>query len=147
MEVFEEGKDDYLISTDQDKLDLVITHQFLKDAYWCKNIPYDIFTRSAQNSLCFGLYHQDRQIGFARIVSDYATIAYIGDVFILPDYRGKGLSKWMMEVVMKYPELQGLRRWSLVTADAHGLYRPFGFRNLSRPERHMELTNPEVYSV
>ncbi|MCZ6693726.1 MAG: GNAT family N-acetyltransferase, partial [Bacteroidetes bacterium] len=133
MEVFEEGKDDYLINTDQNKLDLVITHQFLRDAYWCKNIPYDIFKKSAQNSLCFGLYYQGRQIGFARIVSDYATIAYIGDVFILPEYRGKGLSKWLMEVVMKHPELQGLRRWSLVTADAHGLYLPFGFRNLSRP--------------
>ncbi len=102
--------------------------------------------RSIDGSLCFALLEGDQQIGFARVISDRATVAYLGDVFVLPEYRGRGLSKWLVECVLAHPQLQGLRRWVLVTADAHGLYSRFGFKPLARPEGFMELHNPQVYS-
>jgi GNAT superfamily N-acetyltransferase len=99
-----------------------------------------------ENSLNFGLFHCNNQIGLARVISDFATIAYLGDVYVLPEYRGKGLSKWLMDQVMAHPALQGLRRWILLTSDAHGLYRQFGWKEIARPELYMELFNPNVYT-
>ena len=102
--------------------------------------------RAFDNSLCFGLFHHDKQIGFARVVTDYATMAYLADVFILPAYRGLGLSKWLMETIMTHSDLQGLRRWILLTLDAHGLYRQFGWKDIAIPERWMEVHNKDVYN-
>lgn len=138
--------DDYSVSTDRKKLDLPFVHAFLStQAYWCLNIPFATVKRSVDNSLCFGVYHGDRQVGFARVISDYATIAYLGDVFIIPEYRGKGLSKRLMETIMAHPDLQGLRRWVLLTGDAHGLYRQFGWKPVANPDLYMELANPDIY--
>ena len=137
---------EYIVSSDREKLDLPLIHKYLStQAYWCLNIPFAILKRSVENSLCFGVYHGDRQVGFARIISDYATIAYLGDVFIIPEHRGKGLSKRLMETIMAHPDLQGLRRWILLTGDAHGLYRQFGWKPVANPDLYMELANPDVY--
>ncbi|MGB4776062.1 MAG: GNAT family N-acetyltransferase, partial [Daejeonella sp.] len=125
---------DIIISTDKSKLDISIIHNFLStESYWAKNIPLEIVEKSIQNSLCFGVYHYSKQIGFARLITDYATFAYLADVFILPDYRRKGLSKLLMEEIKFHPDLQNLRRWLLGTADAHTLYQQFGFTPLARP--------------
>lgn len=140
-------KGGYCISTDQSKLDLKAIHHFLcEEAYWSKGIPYEKVVTAAENSLNFGLFHQDRQIGYARVISDFATIAYLGDVYVLPAFRGQGLSKWLMETIMQHPRLQGLRRWILLTGDAHGLYRQFGWKEISSPEKWMELHDKGVYS-
>jgi GNAT superfamily N-acetyltransferase len=138
-------RDHFSISTDQSRLDLEMIHQFLSRSYWAKNIPLATVRKSIQNSLCFGVYDGKRQIGFARVITDRATFAYLADVFILDQYRGKGLSKWLMECIMGHPELQGLRSWMLFTRDAHGLYRRFGFETLTTPERVMVIRNPDVY--
>ena len=139
-------KDDYCISTDRSKLDVDAIHNFLStQSYWCQNIPFEKVKKSIDNSLNFGLYYKDQQIGFARIVSDFSTMAYLGDVYVLPEHRGKGLSKWMMQVIMSHPELQGLRRWMLLTADAHGLYKQFGWKEIANPDRYMEVHNKNVY--
>jgi GNAT superfamily N-acetyltransferase len=136
----------FLFSTDKRRLDLDVIHAFLSECYWSKGIPRSIVARAIRNSLCFAVYHRNRQVGFARVISDYATYAYIADVFILEPYRGKGLSKRLMQFILKHPDLQGLRRWSLVTRDAHGLYAKSGFTPLKSPERHMEIHNPNVYN-
>ncbi|WP_428655358.1 GNAT family N-acetyltransferase [Runella sp.] len=145
--VHEFQKEVFLISTEKSKLDIDVIHEYLsKRSYWAENIPRDIIERSIQNSLCFGIYHNNNQIGFARVVTDFATFGYLGDVFILEEYRGQGLSKWLMDCIFnKIPELQGFRRWSLATADAHGLYEQFGFTALARPERMMEKINFTKY--
>ena len=135
----------YSISTDRSRLDLELIYQFLTNCYWAEGVPRDIVERSIENSLCFGVFVQDRQVGFARVVTDYATYAYIGDVFIVDSHRGQGLSKRLMKAISEHPQLQGLRRWSLVTRDAHGLYQQFGFTALADPEKYMELHNPDVY--
>ncbi len=135
----------FLISTDRKRLDLDIVHAFLTKCYWAKGIPREIVARSIENSLCFGVYEEDRQIGFGRVISDFATYAYIGDVFVLESHRGRGIAKWLMECIMWHPSLQSLRRWSLVTQDAHGLYAHYGFTPLESPERHMELVNARIY--
>lgn len=145
LELREYRRGQFLISTDRSRLNLDAIHGFLTECYWAKGIPKDVVARSIQNSLCVGLYNEGKQIGFARVISDYATYAYIGDVFVLDEYRGQGLGKWLMQCVMQHPLLQGLRRWSLVTRDGHGLYEHFGFRSLNAPERWMEIHNPEVY--
>jgi GNAT superfamily N-acetyltransferase len=133
----------YVVSTDKDRLDLEMIHNFLStQSYWAKGIPRTTLEESIRHSLCFGLFHGNEQIGFARIVSDLATIAYLADVFVVPQYRGRGLSKWLMECICSHPHLQDLRRWMLVTEDAHGLYRKYGFVPLARPERFMERHNP-----
>jgi GNAT superfamily N-acetyltransferase len=133
-------KDDYCISTNRAKLDVNAIHNFLStQSYWCQNIPVETVIKSIDNSLNFGLYYEDQQIGFARIISDFSTMAYLADVYVLPEHRGKGLSKWMMQVIMSHPELQGLRRWMLLTADAHGLYKQFGWKEVSNPDRYMEV--------
>lgn len=135
----------FLISTDKKRIDLDVVHGFLSQCYWAKAIPKGTVARSIKNSLCFGVYKAGRQIGFARVISDFATYAYIGDVFILESHRGRGLGKRLMKYIMEYPDLQDLRRWSLVTRDAHSLYSQFGFTALKSPERHMEIHNPNVY--
>lgn len=130
----------YVISADKAKLDIHLIHQFLsQEAYWCLNIPLDIVQRSIDNSVCFGVYDGEQQVGFARVVTDLATFGYLADVFILPEHRGKGLSKKLMTFIMAYPALQGLRRMMLVTRDAHGLYRQFGFEAVDNPENTMSI--------
>ena len=138
MEKTEWIKDGYLVSTDKSKIDVETVHDFLSHSYWAENIPLGVVRKSIENSLCFGIYHQQKLVGFARAISDFATFAYLADVFILQSHRGKGLSKWLMECVLKHPELQGLRRWMLATKDAHGLYEQFGFKSFHWPERWME---------
>lgn len=145
MRTIDSERDGCLISTDAARLDLDVIHGFLSRAYWSEAIPREIVERAMRNSLCFGAYCEGRQVGFARVVSDFATYAYIGDVFVLPSHRGRGFSKRLVEAILSHPELQGLRRWSLVTHDAHGLYRQFGFTSLAHPERYMEIARPGLY--
>ncbi len=135
----------YLISDDEHLLCLDVIHKFLITSYWSAGIPKELFERAISNSLPFGVYEGSRQVGFARVISDYATFAYIADVFVLEEHRGKGLSKRLMEMIMAHPKLQGLRRWHLVTRDAHGLYQRYGFTTLSDPARHMEISRPDIY--
>jgi GNAT superfamily N-acetyltransferase len=135
----------FVISTDPEQFDIDVIHGFLARSYWSPDIPREFVERAIRNSLCFGLYHEDAQIGFARIISDYASFAYLADVFVLEEWRGRGLSKFMMECIRSHPDLQNLRRWMLATADAHGLYEQFGFKAIGRPERLMEITDFEVY--
>ena len=146
---------EYVISTDPTWLDLDVIHNFLSEhSYWARGIPREIVARSLLHSVCFGVYAIDearpgasrQQVGFARVLSDRATVAYLGDVFILPEHRGQGLSKRLMEAVMAHPDLQGLRGWMLRTADAHDLYRRFGFTAPTQPERMMERRDPDVYT-
>ena len=137
---------DYIFSTDKKKLDIKVIHDFLSGSYWAKNIPIEIVQRSIENSLCFGVYHNDKQVGFARVVSDYATFGYLADVFISEEHRGKGLSKKLMEHIVSHPQLQGLRRFCLGTRDAHKLYEPFGFSVIKTPERFMEILHSDFYS-
>ena len=137
----------YSVSSDKTRLDLDFIHHYLSTrAYWCLRIPYETVRRSVEHSLCFGVYCDDRQIGFARVITDYATIAYLGDVFIVEEHRGQGLSKQLMRAIMDHPQLQGLRRWILLTRDAHGLYEQFGWQTVPHPERYMEIASPNVYS-
>jgi GNAT superfamily N-acetyltransferase len=138
-------KGEFEISTDLARIDLGTVHEFLTNSYWARGIPLETVQRSIENSLCFGIYHGDRQIGFARVITDRATFAYLADVFVLPDYRGRGLSKWLMECIIAHPDLQGLRRWMLATQDAHGLYAQYGFSPLKAPERWMEIHRADVY--
>ena len=138
----------YTIQIGSDQMDLAVIHQYLsEESYWAKNIPVDVVQRSLQNSFCFGIFYQQKQIGFARLVTDKATFAYLADVFVLPQHRGKSLSKWLMETIHAHPELQGMRRWMLGTRDAHGLYAQFGWEPLSEEiaQRFMQLHNPDVY--
>ncbi len=135
----------YVVSTDKDRLDLAMVHGFLTTAYWSPGIPRDLIERAIDHSVIFGLYEAHRQIGFARVVTDRATFAYVCDVFVLETFRGRGLGTWLMEVVMAHPDLQGLRRWILATRDAHGLYRKVGFTELSQPDRLMERVVPDIY--
>lgn len=134
---FEIEKTEYLISCDPEKLNVGLIHDFLRNSYWAKNIPREIVERSIAHSLNFGLYRNGQQLGFARVISDYTTFAYLADVFILESERGKGLSKLLMEIILEHPQLQGLRNFSLMTRDAQGLYEKFGFRNLDEPQRFM----------
>jgi N-acetylglutamate synthase-like GNAT family acetyltransferase len=142
MITYEEEKDGFLISTDKSKLDLAVIHTYLStESYWAQHIPFDVVKRAVDNSFCFGMYKNNKLIGFARLTTDYATFAYLADVFILADYRGKGLSKWLMRFMLTNPEVQGLRRWLLTTKDAHGLYEQFGFIVHDKPERVMYINN------
>ena len=136
------------ISTDKSKLDVNLIHRHLCDeSYWAKGILREVVERSIEHSLCFGAYEDARQIGFARAVTDYAVFAYVGDVFVIESHRGRGVSKMIMKALMEHPALQGLRRWSLVTGDAHGLYRQFGFAELAHPEKHMEMVRTNPYAL
>jgi GNAT superfamily N-acetyltransferase len=169
LDAQEQRRGAFVISTDRSRLDVDLIHEFLTNCYWAKGIARDVVERSIENSLCFGIYDQsDRkspllpkpgrsgapavidgstQVGFARIISDFATIAYLGDVFVLESHRGRGLGKWMMECIVQHPALQKLRRWILLTRDAHGLYQQFGFTPIAAPDRFMELHNPKVYEI
>ena len=146
MVVMEMGR--FLISTDRSKLDVDVIHRFLARSYWAEGIPRETVVRSIENSLCFGVYDNARQIGFARVISDFATYAYVADVFILEPYRERGLGKELMASIMAHPDLQGLRRWSLGTRDAQGLYAQFGFKPVvnTRARTVMEIVDPEIYS-
>lgn len=142
---FEVEKPPYTISTDPCRLDLATVTEFLAGSYWAEGIPSEIVARAIKGSLCFGLYEDSQQVGYARVITDRATYAYLCDVFVLESYRGQGLGRWMMEVVMSHPDLQGLRRFSLATRDAHGLYRKLGFKPLANPDSHMEILRKGIY--
>jgi GNAT superfamily N-acetyltransferase len=138
-------RDEYLISTDRARLNIDLIHDFLSHtSYWATGRSREVVERSIENSLCFGIYKDSDHVGFARVVTDYATFAWIADVFVLPEHRGRGLAKWLMEVMLAHPRLQGFRRWVLSTKDAHGVYEPFGFIKLHRPERWMERPDPNM---
>jgi GNAT superfamily N-acetyltransferase len=139
---------DFLISTDPARLDILLIHDFLSnDSYWAAGRPLEVVRGSLANSLCFGLYERGQQVGFARVVTDQATFAWLCDVFVLEPYRGRGLSRWLIECVMGHPALGGLRRFLLATRDAHGLYERYGFTPLADPTRFMEVFRPDVYRV
>ncbi len=134
------------VTTDPARIDVGAVHAFLRGAYWCEDIPRPVLERAIAHSLCFSLLAGDsRQVGFARLVTDRATFAYLCDVYVLPAHRGQGLGRWLMECVMAHPDLAGLRRLSLVTRDAHRLYLPFGFAPLAHPDRHLEIARPGLY--
>ena len=136
-----------VVSTDPGRLDLDLIHGFLSQSYWSRGIPRELVERAVRNSLCFGLYEGGRQVGFARVVTDQATFAYLADVFIIESHRGRGLAKVLIAAVVAEPRLQGLRRWMLATRDAHSLYARFGFEPLAAPGRFMELHAPDVYEA
>lgn len=136
----------YEISSDTGRLDITAIHAFLSKTYWSPGIPFETLERAVRNSVCVGAYAGKQQVGFARAVTDKATFAYLADVYVLEEHRGKGLSRRMIEAMTELPELQGLRRMMLATRDAHGLYEKFGFTGLAAPNRFMELHNPNAYS-
>lgn len=143
---FERTRNGFTISTDKSRLDVRAVHEFLSErSYWAQDIPFDVVRRSIENSLCFGVYDGGGQVGFARVITDFATFAYIADVFILEGHRGRGLSKWLVESILAHPDLQGLRRWMLATRDAHELYGRFGFQSLGNPERFMTIHSSDTY--
>ena len=147
MEIIEITFDDFIITTDKSKMDIIAIHDFLsKYSGWSDNISFDSVKTSIDNSLNFGLFHLDKQIGFARVISDFSTIAYLGDIYVLDNYRGQGLSKNLMESVMTHPNLQRLRRWILLTSTADWLYEKYGFTKLPKPELYMELFDPNIYA-
>lgn len=137
---------DYRISTDPADFDVTAIHAYLTRSYWSPGIPLETVGRAIAGSLCFGLFHRDEQVGFARVVTDRATFAYLCDVYVLDAHQGRGLGTWLMAQVFAHPDLQGLRRFVLVTRDAHRLYERFGFLGLRRPEGYMEVHRPDVYS-
>lgn len=148
MEVYVVTKEGFTISTDPALLDIRCIHQYLaNESYWAAGIPITTVEKSIAHSLCFGMYTAGKQIGFGRLVTDRATFAYLADVFILPEYRGQGLSKWLMETIQAHPELQQLRRWMLGTRDAHGLYEQFGWKKMDEAarQRFMQRHFPDVY--
>ena len=138
-------REGFTISTDRSRLDRPAIHEFLSGSYWAKGVPRSVVDRSIDGALCFGLYDGERQVGFARVITDRATFAYLADVYVLESHRGRGLATWLMEAILAHPDLQGLRRWMLVTRDAHPLYRKLGFTELPHPERIMEMTFPGIY--
>ena len=138
-------KDRFYISTENDKMDIELIHSFLNRSYWAEGISKESIRRSIEGALCFGVFENDKQVGFARMVTDRATFAYLADVFIIEEYRGLGLSKWLIEVILAHPDLQGLRRIMLATRDAHELYKKFGFTPLNNVDRWMHIHNADVY--
>ncbi|MGB6307878.1 MAG: GNAT family N-acetyltransferase [Steroidobacteraceae bacterium] len=136
---------EYSITTNRDQLDAAAIHEFLTGSYWSPGVPLAVVKRAIANSLCFGVLHGRDQVGFARVITDKATFAYLADVYVLQAHRGQGLSKWLLEVIRGHGDLQGLRRFMLATRDAHGLYAQFGFTPLANPSRVMEILNADVY--
>jgi GNAT superfamily N-acetyltransferase len=135
----------YRISTQVKDMDLSVIHGYLSHSYWAKNIPFNIVETAINNSLCFGVFTQSGiQVAFARMITDTATFAYLADVFVLEEHRGKEISKWLMQEIIEHPKLQGIRRMALATSDAHGLYQQLGFKTLNSPESFMELHQPDV---
>jgi ribosomal protein S18 acetylase RimI-like enzyme len=144
--VIQRERDGYLVSTDPTLLDLAAVHHYLASSYWSPGLPRDVLARAVEGSICFGLYRAGEQVGFARVITDRATFAYLCDVYVLEAHRGRGLGHLLIESVVSHPAIQDLRRFVLVTRDAHGLYERFGFCPLSRPEGFMELHRPDVYA-
>jgi GNAT superfamily N-acetyltransferase len=142
---YEWQRGEYTISTDRGRLDLKTIHRFLTTSYWSEGVPLEVVRRAIEHSLCFGIYHRDQQVGFARLVTDYATFAYLTDVFVLDSFRGQGLGVWLLDVIVAHPDVQGLRRWVLATKDAHTLYEKVGFSPLHNPERFMDKFTPDIY--
>lgn len=140
-EIQHNSRSEILLSTDNSKLDITTIHDFLRTSYWAKNILISVVEKAIKNSLCFGIYENSKLIGFARVISDYATSALLRDVFILEAYRGQGLGKWLIECILAYPALQDVSKWLLGTKDAHELYRRYGFENLTAPETFMIRSN------
>ncbi|QHL88428.1 GNAT family N-acetyltransferase [Nibribacter ruber] len=138
---------DFLLSFDKARLQLDVIHGYLAKSYWSPGIPREVVERAIENSLCVGVYHQEKQVAFARLITDFATFAYLCDVFVLEESRGQGLSKWMLEALQAHPQLQGLRRWLLATRDAHSLYAQFGFTPLPSAEPFMQLHTPNAYQT
>jgi GNAT superfamily N-acetyltransferase len=138
-------RDGFTVSTDPARLDMAATAAFLAGSYWAPEIPESVVRRSVANSIAFGLHDGERQVGFARVVTDRATFAWVGDVFVIEEYRGRGLSLWLMRCVLAHPDLQGLRRWMLASTTARGLYERLGFSPLGHPERFLEIADPDVY--
>lgn len=137
----------FLISDDKALLDIQAIHHYLsEESYWSEGIPLDTLINAIDNSLCFGVYSNNQTIGFARIISDFATFAYLCDVYVLKEYRGKGISKQLIAFIMQHPSLKGLRRWMLMTKDAHGLYHQFGWKPLASPDKAMEINYPDIYT-
>lgn len=145
MQHVEQQRGTYVITTDSARFDIDAIHAYLTRSYWAEGIPRAIVERSLRGSLGFALLHGAAQVGFARVISDRATFAYLADVYVLEEHRGRGLSKWLVEVVLAHPELQGLRRFLLGTRDAHGLYARYGFAPPARPEMFMEIARPGLY--
>ena len=144
-EPIEVHQGEYTVSTDRSRLDVASVHAFLTRTYWSPGIPEETVRRAIAGSICFGIYHGDAQVGFARVITDRATYAYLSDVYVLEAHRGRGLSKWMMSVIMTHPDLQGLRRFSLSTRDARGLYEQFGFQLVANPQMQMEILRRDIY--
>lgn len=140
-------KDKFTITTDKSRFDLDVIHNFLTNCYWAKGIPRETVARSIEHSMGFAILDDNALVGFARVMTDRTTFAYIGDVFVLNEARGQGLGKWLMETILSHPELQGLRNWTLFTADAHGLYRQFGFEVYDQPHKFMMFSDFEGYST
>lgn len=139
-------KQGYSISTNPEDMDIDAIHAFISNSYWASNIPIATLEKAIRNSFCFGVFNEaGNQVGFARLITDKATFAYLADVFILEQHRGQGLSKWLVETIVKHPDLQGLRRIVLATRDAHGLYAQFGFKAIENPEMLMQIWQPNVY--
>lgn len=136
---------EFIITTDKERIDIAYVHAFLSQSYWAKGIPIKTVELSIKGALCFSIHCNERQVGFARVVTDEATFAYLADVFIDEAYRGRELSKWLMERIVNYPSLQGLRRFMLATRDAHGLYSQYGFAPLTFADRWMQIHKPDVY--
>lgn len=134
---------DYTINTDKKKLKPVVIHTFLKNSYWSPGITFDYVKKAIKNSECFGLYFKGEQVGFARVITDYTSLGYLADVFILEKHRGKGLAKWMLESIFKHPDLQNIRKWMLATKDAHTLYERYGFQSVENPAKYMIKPNAE----
>lgn len=134
-------KEDFYITTDFKNIDIDAVCLLLSKSYWASSRPRDVIIKSLENSLCFSLFHKDKQIGFIRVITDCATFAYLCDVIIDENYRSNGLGKWFIECMFKHPDLQNLRRWCLITRDAQEFYKKFGFNSLSNPERYMEIFN------
>jgi GNAT superfamily N-acetyltransferase len=145
MGQFEKTRGEYLLTADCQRIDVAATHAFLSRSYWAEGISMDLVARSIASSLCFGLFHAERQVGFARVVTDRATFAYLCDVYVLEEHRGRGLGKWLVEELRSHPDLQGLRRFLLVTKDAHSLYAGLGFQPPANPAGFMEIVVPGLY--
>lgn len=146
--VYETVNGEYMITTNVAKMDIAVVHNYLSnESYWAKDIPIETVQKSIDNSLCFAVLHQNKQVGFARVITDKATFAYLADVFILPEFRRKGLGKFLIESIHNHPELQGLRRWILATKDAHDLYSQFGWSQITEEQyrRFMHLHRADIY--
>jgi GNAT superfamily N-acetyltransferase len=144
---YERVRGDVVVSTDRSRLDIDLVHTVLASTYWAANIPREVVVRSIENSLAFGIYEGGRQVGFARVITDLATYGYLADVFVLEEFRGRGLGDWLIKSIVRHPQLQGLRRFALFTRDAAPLYARYGFSTPEGPSGYMEIVNRGVYGM